>query len=296
MLLTLEEIWSEKYKRLQWRKFWLALARSQSVFGLVTAEQVNDLAEHVNDVDVEASMKIEKVTRHDLMAEVKYYASQCPVGGGIIHLGATSSDVEENVDAVRLRESLLIILRVMYWMADFTEIPDSHYWPIKEDVLRLGVLESSVKGKGVKGAVGTSASYAQLLEGSGRTARDLEDLVMSLVGIKAFQVATQIAPRKQEYLILSGLFAVGMTICSLAVELRELGVMDGRTVSKIFSRQNMNSSFVDVAWHNASHSLLERTLDDSANRRYIIPVFFINLFQNIEAIYSALGKDINENL
>ena len=36
------------------------------------------------------------------MAEVKAYAEQCPVGGGVIHLGATSMDVQDNVDALRM--------------------------------------------------------------------------------------------------------------------------------------------------------------------------------------------------
>ena len=34
------------------------------------------------------------------MAEVRAYAEQCPVGGGIIHLGATSTDVEDNADVL----------------------------------------------------------------------------------------------------------------------------------------------------------------------------------------------------
>ncbi|MBO9310132.1 MAG: hypothetical protein J7551_10160 [Chloroflexi bacterium] len=31
--------------------------------------------------------------RHDLMAEIKCYAEQCPIGGGIVHLGATSAEI-----------------------------------------------------------------------------------------------------------------------------------------------------------------------------------------------------------
>ena len=50
--------------------------------------------------------QFERELRHDLMAEIRTFAEQCPVGGPIIHLGATSMDVLDNVDALRLRASL----------------------------------------------------------------------------------------------------------------------------------------------------------------------------------------------
>jgi adenylosuccinate lyase len=40
------------------------------------------------------------------MAEIRTFAEQCPVGGAIIHLGATSMDALDNVDALRLRAAL----------------------------------------------------------------------------------------------------------------------------------------------------------------------------------------------
>ncbi len=44
------------------------------------------------------------------MAEIKTYAEQCPIAGSIIHLGATSMDILDNMDAVRLKEALDIII------------------------------------------------------------------------------------------------------------------------------------------------------------------------------------------
>ncbi|GAB1458020.1 hypothetical protein MASR2M48_33280 [Spirochaetota bacterium] len=37
------------------------------------------------------------------MAEVLAFAEQCPTAGGVIHLGATSMDIEDNADALRIR-------------------------------------------------------------------------------------------------------------------------------------------------------------------------------------------------
>src|SRR5262245_29248222 len=100
----MRRIWSEDYKRRLWRKIWVALAEAQHQAGLVTEEQVEDLRAHQDDIDLERAQQIEAEIKHDLMAEVKVYAEQCRVGGGIIHLGATSMDIEDNADALRLKE------------------------------------------------------------------------------------------------------------------------------------------------------------------------------------------------
>ncbi len=103
-------IWSEQHKRLLLRRFWVALATAEHEAGLVSAEQLADLVAHQNDIDLERAAQIEAEIRHDLMAEIRTYAEQCPVGGGIIHLGATSMDVLDNVEPLRLREAADLLL------------------------------------------------------------------------------------------------------------------------------------------------------------------------------------------
>ncbi len=43
----MREIWSEVHKRRLWRQIWVALAASQSEFGLVSADQVSELQSHM---------------------------------------------------------------------------------------------------------------------------------------------------------------------------------------------------------------------------------------------------------
>src|SRR5688572_20072024 len=102
----MRQLWSDAHKRRLWRRIWVALADAQSQAGLVSAEQVADLRAHQDNINIERAHTLEAELKHDLMAEVHTYAEQCPVGGGIIHLGATSMDVEDNADALRLRESV----------------------------------------------------------------------------------------------------------------------------------------------------------------------------------------------
>ena len=179
---AMRRVWSEVNKRLLWRRIWVALARAQAEAGLVRPEQVADLEAHREDVDWERAQEIERDLRHDLMAEVRAYAEQCPVGGGIIHLGATSMDVEDNADALRLREALALVREGLVALlgalaerieaeADTLTMAYTHLQPAEPTTLGyrlsqyaqdflmdLDALEgvaAQVRGKGLKGAVGT---------------------------------------------------------------------------------------------------------------------------------------------
>jgi len=185
-------IWSEAHKRRLWRRIWVALAEAQREAGLVSPEQVADLRAHADQVDVARALEIEAQIQHDVMAEVKAFAEQCPVGGGIVHLGATSTDVEDNADALRLRESLDLVLerlvgllealagQIERW-ADTPCMGFTHIQPAEPttvgyrlaqyaqdlllDLAELRHVRDGVRGKGLRGATGTSASYAELLQG-----------------------------------------------------------------------------------------------------------------------------------
>ena len=321
----MRRLWSEIHKRRLWRRIWVALAEAQQAAGLVRAEQVADLRAHQDNVDLVRADEIEQEIRHDLMAEVRTYAEQCPVGGGIIHLGATSMDVEDNADALRIREALDLLLerlrslllafagRIEEWAGvptmAFTHLQPAEptttgyrlaqyaqdLWVDWQDMSRL---REDVRGKGFKGAVGTSASYGQLLEGTGVTPEQLEERVMAALGLQAVPVATQTYPRKQDYRVLAALAGLGQSLYKFAFDLRLLnsppigewaepfGAHQVGSSAMPFKRNPINAENIDslarllatlprVAWDNAAHSLLERTLDDSANRRTILPEAFL---------------------
>jgi adenylosuccinate lyase len=327
----MRHIWSEEHKRRVWRQLWIALAEAQQQIGLVSAEQVADLRAHAADIDVDRAHQIEAEIFHDLMAEVKTYAEQCRVGGGIIHLGATSMDIEDNTDALRLRESLDLILarltdlltatgaQIERW-ADAAIIGFTHLQPAEPttlgyrlaqygfdlltDLAELRRVRDGIRGKGFKGAVGTSASYQELLEqaadgsASAWDAARLEAEIMAAIGLEPFPVSTQTYPRKQDWLVLNALAGLAGSLYKFAFDLRllqaptlgELAEPFGKkqvgSSAMPFKRNPINSENIDslarfvaglprTAWDNAAHSLLERTLDDSANRREVIPAAFL---------------------
>jgi adenylosuccinate lyase len=162
----------------------------------------------------------------------------------------------------------------------------------------LQAVRRSVRGKGFKGAVGTSASYAQLLADTPLSPNDLEARVMAALDLEAVPVATQTYPRKQDYFVLSALAGLGGSLYKFAFDLRLLqsppvgewaepfGARQVGSSAMPFKRNPIHAENVDslarllaalprVAWDNAAHSLLERTLDDSANRRTVLPEAFL---------------------
>ncbi len=335
----MRQVWSQTHKRRLWRRVWVALARAQHEAGLVTAEQLADLEVHETEVDMGRALEIEAEIRHDLMAEVRAYAEQCPVGGGIIHLGATSMDVEDNVDALRLREGLDLVLGSLRELmallavrieahADQPCMAFTHIQPAEpttigyrlaqygQDLLidcrELSRVRAEVRGKGIKGAVGTSASYQALLEGTGLSPAQLEAQVMDLLDLAPFDVATQTYPRKQDWLILVALAGLAGTLYKLAFDVRLLqsppigewaepfgsrqvgsSAMPFKrnpiTAEKIGSLARYVAALPRVAWDNAAHSLLERTLDDSANRREVLPSAFLAVDEILRAAKRVVG-------
>lgn len=347
---SMRAIWSEFHKRLLWRKIWVALAHTQFEFGIVTQEQLVDLRQHENDVDLALAFKLESEIHHDLMAELKVFASQCASGGSIIHLGATSMDIEDNADVLRLRQALSIIIQklgqLLILFADqierFSDLPVigfTHLQPAAATTLgyRLSLYAQDLlqdwhlikgqnlglKAKGFKGAVGTSSTYIDLV-GIDRIAL-FESRLSQLLDLEFFPISGQTYPRKQDYEVLCSLAGLGASLHKFAFDLRVLQSPPIGEIAEPFTSEQVGSSAMPfkrnpiqaerinslsrslaqlprIAWDNAANSLLERTLDDSANRRSLLAESCLicdEILMASQSILSGLRIDqnaINRNL
>lgn len=330
----MRQLWSEEQKRKLWRQIWVALAETQVTYGLVTPEQVNDLRQHAEEINIPRALEIESEIHHDLMAEVRTYAEQAPVGGGIIHLGATSMDVEDNADALRLRAALDLALAKtatllglfadkMDQYAETSLIAFTHIQPAEpstlgyrlamyaqdlfEDYLELREQRVAIRGKGFKGAVGTAASYGELLGEANVPA--FEKTLSEKLDLPFYPIATQTYTRKQDLSVVNALAGLAATLYKFAFDLRLLqsppigelaepfGAKQVGSSAMPFKRNPIRAEKIDslaryvaglprLAWDNAAHSLLERTLDDSANRRIMLPEAFLAID---EILLTAIG-------
>jgi adenylosuccinate lyase len=330
--------WSESNKRLLWRQIWIALAEVQVEFGLVTPEQAADLRAHMTEIDLPRALEIEAEIQHDLMAELRLFAGQCKSGGGILHLGATSTDIEDNADALRLRTSLDLLLEslsallqtlgelIEKW-ADTPLMAFTHLQPAEPSTLgyrlalygqdlladhrALASRRAGLMGKGFKGAVGTSAAYVELL-GMDKLP-EFEQKISQKLDLPFFPVASQVYPRKQDYEVISALAGLGASLYKMAFDLRLLQSPPLGELSEPFGEKQVGSSAMPfkrnpirlekinslgrylaslphLAWDNAAHSLLERTLDDSANRRILLPEACLAADELLRTASSILTK------
>ncbi len=318
-------IWSEVNKRRLMRRVWVALAAAQHVAGLVSAEQLADLESHADDINIERALQIERETRHDVMAEIRAFAERCPVGGGIIHWGATSADVTDNVDVLRQREAarllaeqlrrlLLAFARRIEETAGLTVMAHTHIQPaepttlgyrlamyaqdVLEDYRRLQDLIVNLRGKGLKGAVGSQAGFVEILAGTEMSAEQLEALALARLDLPYFPIAGQTYTRQQDLRLMHALAGIASTLHKFALDCRILQSPPFGEWAEPFRRRQIGSSAMPfkrnpinaenicslarlvaaqtaVAWDNASQSILERSLDDSANRRVYLPESFL---------------------
>ena len=105
----LRELFSERERRTLWRAVWIALAESQMKPAASSRKPSSTICVRTwqRHRPRRSARRSNDEIGHDLMAEIRVYASQATIGGGKIHLGATSMDIEDTVETFRMRKAAL---------------------------------------------------------------------------------------------------------------------------------------------------------------------------------------------
>lgn len=155
----------------------------------------------------------------------------------------------------------------------------------------------TIRALGNKGTTGTQASFLELFHGDHAKVRKLEELICRKIGFaSSYPVTGQTYPRKVDSQVLGALGGAAQSAHKMATDLRLLA--HRKEVEEPFEREQIGSSamaykrnpmrcericslarFVtsleSSAAQTASVQWLERTLDDSANRRLTLPQAFL---------------------
>jgi adenylosuccinate lyase len=192
------------------------------------------------------------------------------------------------------------------------------------DLEDLEVAHARLRFRGVKGATGTQASFLELFGGDHAKVRELDARVTAAMGFeRSFGVTGQTYPRQTDFRVTQVLSSIAQSAHKFATDLRLLA--NRRELEEPFEDKQIGSSampwkrnpmrcericalarFVIEALGNTAHTAanqwLERTLDDSANRRLAIAEMFLasdailNLYLNVAAGLVVYPKVIERNL
>ena len=198
--------------------------------------------------------------------------------------------------------------RASLWAQDF-----------RSDLEELDFVIDSFKFLGCRGTTGTEASFMELFEGDGEKIDEMNRMISEEFGFKkCFTVSGQTYPRKFDSRILNVLSSIAQSCYRMANDLRLL--QHDRQVEEPFEKNQIGSSAMAYkrnpmrcericslsrylmadalnAPMTASTQWLERTLDDSANRRISLPEGYLcadailRLAQNVTD-----GMHVNEKM
>ena len=196
------------------------------------------------------------------------------------------------------------------------------------DLDNLARLEAGLRFRGAKGTTGTQASYMALFDGDEEKVQALDRAVAAAFGFeKTFAVTGQTYPRKVDHELVSALGSFGATAHKIATDIRLLANL--KELEEPFGSQQIGSSAMAYKRNpmraertcalarylmtlpastaqTAALQWLERTLDDSANRRIVLGQAFlaadavletlINIFGGMVVYPAVIARRIREEL
>jgi adenylosuccinate lyase len=243
-------VWAEGHKLLTWLAVEVAVVEALAEQGTVPAEDAEAIRDRAS-FTVEAVQEREEVTGHDVAAFVDVVAETVGPAGRWVHHGLTSSDVLDTALALQLRQAGLILIA---GARDFRNALAGaarehagtlcvgrthgiHAEPTTFGVKLAGFafeadrnlrrLERAVEGVSVaalSGAVGTYSANGP----------ELEEAVLSHLGLRREDVSTQVVPRDRHADLLDAIALAGAGLERFATEIRNLQRTEVREVEEPF--------------------------------------------------------------
>lgn len=291
----------------------------------VSWEELEDLRKGRDDISVARILNLEQEVGHDNIAGSIHFAESSPVGGRVIGNGLTSEDTFSNVEMMQIRDGFqilrpklveaikaigsqverhknLVCMGYTHLQAAEPTTMGYRFARYAQNLLRnlrqMDTTFPELKGKGIKGPVGTRASFESILKGSDMSAEEYDREVMKRLSLKDIIIADQTYPRSLLFDTMKVLAGIGLSLHHAALEIQILQSSNFDEVSEprktlqpgsagMPHKQNpMNSEGIDAvtellpghlisAWMVGAFQTLERTLRDSGGKRVFLPESFL---------------------
>ncbi len=252
------KIWDIKNKYRKWLEVEIAVCEVWAEFGEIPSDALKTIKAKAN-FDLKRIDEIEATVKHDVIAFLTSVAEYVGPESRFIHKGLTSSDILDTALALLMRDAadliinditmlLGIIKEKAYKYRETPCIGRSHgihaepmtfglkfalwFEEMKRNLKRMQNAKNIISVGKLSGAVGTFSSIVP----------EIEEKVLSMLGLKPEPVATQIVQRDRHAEYISTLAIIAGSIEKISVEIRHLQRTELREAEEPFSKGQKGSS------------------------------------------------------
>jgi adenylosuccinate lyase len=247
-------IWRDQHKYETWLQVEIAAAEAMARAGIIPADAARDIRDR-GDFDIARIEEIEQTTQHDVIAFTTAVADHVGPSARWLHFGLTSSDVIDTAQALQMRESCDVILRLLDGLrqAVRTRAEEHRRTPM---IGRTHGVHAEPMTFGLKLALW----YAELMSTLAITAASLEKFALEIRGLQKTEIGEVEEP-----------FGKGQKGSSAMPHKRNpIGCEQITGLARLL-RGNAMAALENVAlWH-------ERDISHSSVERVILPDSFIAL-------------------
>ena len=270
-LPEISAIWTDENKYDLWQEIEVLYCEGLAEYGHIPKKAAREIRKNA-DYDIKRVLRIEKRTRHDVIAFLTNMSEYIGESGRYLHMGMTSSDLLDTTLACQMRDAGVIILRKLKKLRTvlkrqalrYQNVPmvgRSHgihaepitmglkilvwYSEIDRDIARLERAIEEISVGQMTGTVGTMS----------HTDYRVERYVMKKLGLRAAPVTTQVIQRDRHAYYMSTLAVIGASLENMATEIRALQRTDIAEAMEPFTKGQKGSSAMP---HKRNPILTER--------------------------------------
>ncbi len=252
------EIWTSEQKYKIWLELECYACEAMSKLGIIPEKSAKNIWKNAR-FDIKEIDKIEKITKHDVIAFLTNISDNIGDDGRFLHQGMTSSDILDTTLSIQLNRAnkilldgldklLLSLKKRAYEHKDTLTIGRSHgihaepitfgfklatfYAEFERNKARLIMANKEISKCAISGAVGTFANINPYIE----------KYVAKKFNLTPEEISTQVIPRDRHAMYFSTLSVIASSIDRLATEIRHLQRTEVREVEEFFSKGQKGSS------------------------------------------------------
>jgi len=255
---NIEKIWSLENKFKIWTEIECLISEKQALLGIIPKKAAKDIRKKAK-FKVKEIEKIEKDTKHDVVAYINNVSKYIGDSSKYFHFGVTSSDIIDTSFSIQLKQTSEIIRKNLLECIKILKIKSkkykntimigrshgihaepitfglklsSFYFEFKRNLNRLDQAINEISVCAISGPVGTFNSVDPRIQ----------DYVAKKLKLNSEDISSQIIPRDRHAYFFSVLGILASSIERFSVEIRNLQKTEVLEVEENFSKHQKGSS------------------------------------------------------